>query len=71
MTSQKQIARLPQPLLRSQLLFPKRPSLTAGVDLLGWEELSEKTELREEVEETLWNAAMNWVLIEGKLDDSG
>jgi hypothetical protein len=45
--------------------------LTAGVDLLGWEALSEKTELREEVEETLWNAAMNWALIEGKLDDSG
>lgn len=43
----------------------------AGVDLLGWEEPSEKMELLEEVEETLWNAAMNWVSIEGKPDDSG
>jgi hypothetical protein len=53
MMYQKQISHLPQPLLKSQLLFPKRPSLMAGVDLLGWEALSETMELREEVVETL------------------
>jgi hypothetical protein len=71
MMSQKQTSHLLQPLLKSQLLFPKMPSLMAGVDLLGWEELSEKMELLEEAEETLWNEAMNWVSIEGKPDDSG
>jgi hypothetical protein len=55
----------------SQLLFPKMPSLTAGVDLLGWEALSEKMVLLEEVEETLWNVVTSWVLISGKPDDSG
>jgi hypothetical protein len=44
----------------SQLLFPKMPSLMAEVDLLGWEVLSEKMVLLEEVEETLWNVVMSW-----------
>jgi hypothetical protein len=70
MMSQKQISRLLQPLSKSRVLFPKSPSLTVGVVLLGWEVPSEKMELREEAEETLWNAAMNWVLTEGKPDDS-
>jgi hypothetical protein len=71
MMSQKQTSHLLQLLLKSPLLFPKRPSLMAGVDLPGWEEPSEKMGLLEEAEETLWNAAMNWVSIEGKPDDSG
>lgn len=59
MMSQMQISHPLQPLLMSQLLSPKMPSLMAEVDLLGWEALSEKMALLVEVEVTLWNAVMS------------
>jgi hypothetical protein len=54
-----QISHPLQPLLMSQLLSPKKPSLMAEADLLGWEVLSEKMVLLVEVEVTSLNAAMS------------